>query len=180
MYIPMVSIPGCRADYNNDNRQAGSPFGKQALDGCEAGPRETVAIRFSSLPAYQAAAEFYSYIAYPDPAKAIQRTKYSVALARWAVLQRMIIDKNWREEALVRPVIFSQAEKLYLQTYKRGSLLWWRRGQCASLMLLPHLVAELFDRTLWAVGNAALISARVLGYGDGSHKTVEIEDLGSY
>ncbi len=63
MYIPMVEIPGCQPDDQSDNRE-----GEQVLDA--SAPRETVTLRFGSLPDYEVAAEFYSYIAYPDPAAA--------------------------------------------------------------------------------------------------------------
>jgi len=138
-------------------------------------PRETVAIRFSSLPVHEAVAEFYSYLAYPDSIDATQREKYRLALSRWAVLERGKLDKAWNESStdIIRPIIFSQPEKLYLTTYRRGSLLWWRRAQCACMMLLPHLVDELLDGLSPTVGNIALKATGPLGYSDGSHKTVE-------
>jgi hypothetical protein len=73
MYIPMVEIPGCRPGYRNDNRGTGHPLEMQTAAENEPNPRETVAIHFSSLPpTYEAAAEFYSYIAYPDATHATQ------------------------------------------------------------------------------------------------------------
>ena len=92
MYIPMLQIPGCRPDDENDNRGGLNP-----CENWEEEPRETVFLRFGSLPAFEAAAEFYAYIAYPDPLERTQREKYRIALSRWAVLARGKIDKKWNE-----------------------------------------------------------------------------------
>lgn len=174
MYIPMVEIPGCRPGYKNDNRGTSYPAETQAAIEYEPEPRETVVIQFSSLPTYEAVAEFYSYIAYPDPAEATQRKKYSIALSRWAVVARANLDKGWNErEQMIRPIIFSQPEKLFLNTYRLGSVKWWRRAQCAFLMLLPHLVDELLGRLSPTVGHIALVAGDKFGYGPGSQKTVE-------
>lgn len=176
MYIPMVEIPGCRPGYRNDNRGTGHPPEMQTAAENEPNPRETVAIHFSSLlPTYEAAAEFYSYIAYLDPADATQREKYRIALSRWDVLARGKLDKAWNEsEQKIRPTIFLQPEKLFLDSYRGGSLIWWRRAQCAFMMLLPHLVDELFGGSSYTVGNiVAILAGHTFGYSDGSHKTVE-------
>ena len=105
MYIPMVEIPGCRPGYKNDNRPTGNPLASAGQ--YEPKRRETVAIHLSSLPTYEAVAEFYSYIAYPDPAEATQRKEYTLALSRWAVVERANLDKKWEEyEQIIRPIIF--------------------------------------------------------------------------
>ena len=172
MYIPMVEIPGCRPGYRNDNRPTGNPLASAGE--YEPEPRETVAIHLSSLPTYEAVAEFYSYIAYPDPAEATQRKKYSIALSRWAVVERANLDKKWKEdEQMIRPIIFSQPEKLFLDTYRRGSIKWWRTAHCAFVMLLPHLVDELLGGLPQTVGNIALVAGDKLGYGPGSQKTIQ-------
>ena len=134
-----------------------------------------MAIHLSSLPTHEAVAEFYSYLAYPDPTEATQRRKYSIALSRWAVLERGKLDKEWNEspDNGIRPLIFSQPEQLYWKTYRRGSLRWWRRAQCAFMMLLPDLVDALFHGLPHTVGNTALMDANQFGYSTESQKTIE-------
>jgi hypothetical protein len=173
MYIPIAQIPGCRSPFKNDNPFAGNLY-EEYLD-YEPEPRETVAIHLSSLPTYEAVAEFYSYLAYPDPTEATQRRKYSIALSRWAVLERGKLDKEWNEspDNGIRPVIFCQPEQLYLKTYRRGSLTWWRRAQFAFMILLPDLVDTLFDGLPYTVGNTALMAASQFGYSAESQKTIE-------
>jgi hypothetical protein len=169
MYIPIAQVPGCRSPFKDDNPFAGNLYEEY----CK--PRETVAIHLSSLPTHEAIAEFYSYLAYPDPVEATERKKYSIALSRWAVLERGKLDKEWNDspDNGIRPVIFSQPEQLYLKTYRRGSLIWWRRMQCAFMMLLPNLVDTLFEGLPYTVGNTALTAAVQFGYSTGSQKTVE-------
>lgn len=169
MYIPMIEIPGCQPDDESDNRE-----GEQVLDA--SAPRETVTLHFGSLPDYEVAAEFYSYIAYPDPLDATERKKYSMALSRWAILARGAIDKEWNEsvDEVIRPIIFSQPEKLFWRTYARGSMRWWRSGQCASMMLLPDKLDELFGRLAPTVGNVAVLLGAQWGYSEGSQKTIEL------
>ncbi|HEY7329497.1 MAG TPA: hypothetical protein VH592_17795 [Gemmataceae bacterium] len=166
MYIPMVQIPGCQPLDESDNRDGREPKDDQL--------RPTVFLPFGSLPTYEAAAEFYSYIAYPHPDEETQREKYRIALSRWAVLERGKIDKSWNEstEAEIRPVIFSQAEKLYKDTYRRGSITWWERGICASLMLLPHMLQELFEGLPPGVENVLGVLGAKWNYSVGSNKTI--------
>jgi hypothetical protein len=173
MYIPIAQIPGCRSLFKNDNPYEGILY--DVYRDCASEPRQTVAIRLSSLPTHEAVAEFYSYVAYPDPVEAVQRKKYSLALSRWAVLERGKLDREFNESAdnAIRPVIFSQPEQLYLKTYRRGNLRWWLRAQCAFMMLLPDLVDELFNGLPYTVGNAALTAAYLWDYSTGSQKTVE-------
>ena len=172
MHIPIVEIPGCQPGYRNDNHP----------DSNEPDPRETVAIHLTSLSTCEAVSEFYSYIAYPDPTEATERKKYSIALARWAVLQRGEIDKGWNESTdmwpSIRPIVFSQPEQLYLKTYRRGSMIWWRRAQCAFMMLLPHLVEDLLGGLSPTVANIALVATGSFGYSTGSQKTVELRIWG--
>ena len=168
--IPIVEIPGCGLGYKYDN-PCSDPYG------CEA--RQTVPLHFSSLPTYEAAAEFYSYIAYPDPLEKTEREKYRLALSRWAVLEVGKYDKTWNTtEQTIRPVIFSQSQELYLNAYKRGSINLWRRAQIAFMMLLPHLVDRLFgdgrSKRRYSVGNIAFTAAtQTFGYSTESRKTVE-------
>jgi hypothetical protein len=174
MYIPMVEIPGCQLGRKNDNHRADGSAPMEFVGGESFGPRETVVLPFSSLPTYEAAAEFYSYLAYPDPIDVTQRKKYSVAVARWAVLERGKLDSTWNESAKdIRPIIFSQPEKLFLDTYRRGGKIWWRRAQYASMMLLPHMLGPLFDGLQPSVGNTSLVAARIFDYEVGSQKTIE-------
>jgi len=172
MYIPMVEIPGCRPGFRNDNCRTGNLLASGGE--YEPEPRETVTIHLSSLPTYEAVAEFYSYIAYPDPVEATQRKKYSIALSRWAVGERARIEQRWREsEQTIRPIIFSQPEKLFLDTYRRGSQKLWQRAHCAFVMLLPHLVDELLEGLPPTVSNVALKAGAKLGYSEASQKTFE-------
>ena len=162
--IPLAIIPGCR-EY---------PFEYERY------PKKTVALHFSSLPTYEAAAEFYSYLAFPDPLEEKQRKKYSLALSRWAVLEVGKYDKTWNTtEQMIRPTIFSQPEKLYLNIYKRGSIRLWQRAQFAFMMLLPDLVDEIFgdgqSSRRYSVGNIAFtVATRTFGYSTESQKTVEL------
>ncbi|HEV3160093.1 MAG TPA: hypothetical protein VGZ89_08925 [Xanthobacteraceae bacterium] len=175
MYIPIAQIPSCRSPFKNDNPYDGNPYEEYCDYEAETEPGETVTIHLSSLPTHEAVAEFYSYLAYPDPTEATQRKKYSIALSRWAVLERGKLEKDWNEspDTGIRPAIFSQPEQLFLKTYRLGTRRWWRRAQCAFMMLLPDLVHELFSGLPYTVGNAALMAADQFGYSMGSQKTVE-------
>jgi hypothetical protein len=163
MYMPFPKIPGCQRGSKNYN-----PDSK---------PRATVAIRFSSLPPFEAAAEFYSYLAYPDQIDATEREKYRIALSRWAVMQRAKLDQQWNESTdmirSIRPLVFSQPEKLFERTYERGSTIWWERARCACMMLLPQMELVDLDGLAPNVGNIALVLGRELGYSDESQKTIE-------
>lgn len=174
MYIPIAHIPGCRPHFENGTWWTRNPLAN--VFDYEPDPRETVVIRLSSLPTHEAVAEFYAYIAYPDPTEVTQRKKYSVALSRWAVLERGKFDKEWNQSTdnMIRPIIFSQPENLFLKTYRRGSLIWWRRAQFAFMMLLPDLVDKFFGGLPYTAGNVALVAGGKFGYSTGSQKTVEL------
>lgn len=169
VFIPMLQIPGCRPDDENDNQG-----GLKTYENWEE-PRETVFLRFGSLPVYEAAAEFYAYIAYPDPLEKTQREKYRIALSRWAVLERGKIDKKWNEsiEGPIRPIIFSQSQKVFEKTYQDGSNTWWRRGICAATILFPDLMEELLDGLAPTVGNLVGMLGNRWGYSESSGKTIE-------
>jgi hypothetical protein len=139
-------------------------------------PRDTVAIPLSSVPTYEAAAEFFSHIAYPDPIDATEREKYRIALSRWAVLERANLDKAWgRATHQIRPIIFSQPEKLFSSVWDRGTDLLIRRIVCATLMIMPHVSGNLeeLEGLSPTVGNTALVIGRCFGYAAESQKTVE-------
>jgi hypothetical protein len=163
LHMPFPDIVGCRPDSKNYN--------------LDSKPREKVTIRFSSLPTFEAAAEFYSYLAYPDQIDATNRENYRIALSRWAVLERAKLDNEWKEstemERSIRPLIFSQSEKFFESTRIRGGKIWWDRAVCASMMLLPQLAWDQFDELPPEVRNIALSIGRSLGYSEGSEKTVE-------
>jgi hypothetical protein len=103
--IPLAIIPGCR-EY---------PFEYERY------PKKTVALHFSSLP-HKAAAEFYSYLAFPDPLEEKQRKKYSLALSRWAVLEVGKYDKTWNtaEQMICRP-FFPAGKTLFEYTNAAAS-----------------------------------------------------------
>lgn len=170
VFIPMLQIPGCRPDDENDNQG-----GLKTYENWEE-PRETVFLRFGSLPVYEAAAEFYAYIAYPDPLEKTQREKYRIALSRWAVLERGKIDKKWNEsiEGPIWPIIFSQSQKVFEKTYQDGSNTWWRRGICAATILFPDLMEELLDGLAPTVGNLVGMLGNRWGYSESSGKTIEL------
>jgi hypothetical protein len=170
MYIPLLEIPGCQPGYKNYNRASRNPLAMPTDDDDEV--RETVTIHLSSLPTHEAVAEFYSYIAYPDPEEATQRAKYRIALARWAVLDRARLDRDWGDnEQAIRPKIFSWNETLYEKTRKDGGKKLWQHCHCAFMMLLPHLVKELLEGLTPAVGHIALTATRLRGNKD--QKTYE-------
>jgi hypothetical protein len=81
MYIPIEEVFGCQHGYRNDNQRSHNLVEKMVPDEDQPEPRR-VTLHFSSLPTYEVAAEFYSYIAFPDPLEEPQRKKYSVALSR--------------------------------------------------------------------------------------------------
>jgi hypothetical protein len=170
MYIPMLEIPGCQPGYKNYNRASRNPLAMPTDDDDEV--RETVTIHLSSLPTYEAVAEFYSYIAYPDPEEATQRENYTIALARWAVLERARLDRDWGDnEQAIRPKSFSRNETLYEKTRKDGGKKLWQHCHCAFMMLLPHLVEELLEGLTATVGHIALTATRIRGNKD--QKTYE-------
>lgn len=163
MYIPMLEIPGCQPGYKNYNRSSRNPLATPTEDDDEV--RETVTVPLCSLPTYEAVSSFYAYIAYSDPTEATQRQKYSIALSRWAIIERGKLDKEWlNEEQAIRPVIFSSDEKIFRDTYQRGSKRLWERCHCALLMLLPHLVEELLEGLTPTVSHIALTASRIRGY----------------
>jgi hypothetical protein len=107
MFIPIAQIPGCQPDNKFDNPLQ---------------PRESVTLRFGSLPTYETATGFYAYLACHDPSEVTEREKYRIALSRWAIIERAKLDKdgNQSADASIRPLIFSQPEKLFLKTYEQG------------------------------------------------------------
>lgn len=158
----MLEIPGCQPGYKNYNR--GVRRNQLAPPAHESEAPETVIIKLSSLSTYEAAAQFYSYIAYPDPDEATQREKYRIALARWAVQERARIDQNWgNNDQMIRPNIFSQGQTLFENTRRIGGKRLWERCRCALMMLLPHLVEELLEGLTPTVGNIALTATRIQG-----------------
>jgi hypothetical protein len=157
MYMPYPQIAGCRPYWETDNRDC----------------RATVVIPISSLPTHEAVAEFYAHLAYPEPVDATQRQKYCIALSRWAVLERSNIDKTWeKSQQNIRPLIFSQSERLYSNTRRLGTLILWRRMELARTMLLPHLENQLRGEP-FTVRKITEVIGDVLGYEEGSHKTIE-------
>ena len=139
-------------------------------------PRETILIPLKSLPVYEASAVFLSTIAYPDPRDKPQRERFRIATSRWAILERAKIDNEWRRVAQeIRPEIFLDDERLYKQTFERGSSLLARRVFCVAFMVYPHLFKTPvrpygFEPT---VGNLAGILADALGMSRESQKTIE-------
>ena len=104
-------------------------------------PRETISIPLKSLPVYEASAVFFSTIAYPNPLEETEREKFRIALSRWAILERAKIDKQWGGVAQeIKPEIFSQGEKLFLQSYERGLDLLTRRLICAAAIIRSSFV----------------------------------------
>jgi hypothetical protein len=139
-------------------------------------PREIIVIPFNSLPVYEASAIFFSTIVYPDALDQTQREKFRIALSRWAVLERAKIDNDWRRSVQqIRPEIFSQEERLYMQTLERGSHLFAKRIVCALTMIGPHLSKEPLHIFGYAptVDNLAAIMAEGMGMSRESYKTIE-------
>jgi hypothetical protein len=141
-------------------------------------PRQIVSIQLSSLPAYEAGAELFSYVAYPDPTEEIERQRCQIALSRWAITERAKVDKEWaltRHE--MKPSLFIQPEKFFLKCYNNSLALLLRRGLCAMAMMVPYLggKTELVDEEL--PPTVENISTRwigeALGYSEGSLKTIE-------
>jgi hypothetical protein len=169
--ILQPEIPGCLPERKIDNHSRNLTV---KPDDADADARRIVRIPLSSLPTYEAVAIYYSYIAYPHPDDATQRKNYSIALARWAVLERAKYDRNWNDsEQLIRPSIFSQGEKLFLDTRKSGSRRLWRHSHCAFSMLLPHVEPGLLDGLEPSVENISLRAGGPEGYSQGSTKTYQ-------
>ena len=174
MYIPLPDIPGCQHGSKNDNRGSVKLFAAPSVEEEDEWVRETVVIPLYSLPTYEAVAKFYSYIAYPDRTDATQRKKYSIALSRWAVVERAKFDQRWAQsKQAIRPIIFSQEEKLFQGTLRGGTKRLYERSHCAFVMLLPHLAKGLLGDEEPTVSNIASVVGEVFGYTDASQKTFE-------
>src|ERR1700722_8202047 len=139
-------------------------------------PRETISIPLKSLPVYEASAVFFSTIAYPDPLDKDQRQNFRIAMSRWAILERARIDKEWRGRTQeIRPEVFSQEERLYLQSSEKGSDLLTKRVFCTAIMIGPHLPTDPirlfgFEPT---VDNLAATIAEHMGMSRESYKTIQ-------
>ena len=168
MLDPLVQIPGCRLSNKIGNHPDHVPE-----------PGKTIYVRLGSLARCEAVAELYAYIAYPDPLDANEREKFSIAMARWAVGERGLLEPEWKEctnmKPSIRPMVFSQPEQLFLQVYLRGSKILYRRLVIAGMMLLPHLLEEEIGGLSPTVGNIAVAAAAKLGYSAESKKTVEFK-----
>ena len=125
-------IPGCPRHKKKDN------LTRNHSDEPQPEMREAVEIPFSSVPTYEAAAIFYSYLAYPDREDGTQRNKFRIALARWAVLERGKYEPWWDDEPSIMPKTFSQDEKLFRDTWRLGSRQLSLRCNCAFRTLLPQ------------------------------------------
>jgi hypothetical protein len=139
-------------------------------------PRETISIPIKSLPLYEASAVFFSTIAYPNPLDEPQREKFRLALCRWAILERATIESQWGGVAqAIKPEIFSQEERLFLQSIERGSTFLAKRIFCAATIIGPHLFKT--PLRLYGleptVGNLAGIVAYGLRMSPESQKTIE-------
>jgi len=166
MIDPLAQIPGSRLSNKIGNHPEHVPE-----------PGKTVRIRLGSLACCEAVAELYAYIAYPDPLDAKQREKFSIAMARWAVRERGLLEPEWNECAnmkpSIRPIVFSQPEQLFLQIYQRGSKILYRKLVIAGMMLVPHLLEDEIGGLSPTVGNIAVAAGAKLGYSAESQKTVE-------
>ena len=140
-------------------------------------PRETISIPLKSLATYEASAVFFSTIAYPNPLEETQRGKFRLALCRWAILQRARHDGQWgRVAQAIKPEIFSQEERLFLQSYKRGLDLLDKRFMCAATIVLPHLskTPPRLHGLKPTVGNLASVLADLFGMSTESQKTIKL------
>ena len=140
-------------------------------------PKQTVIINVTSVASYEAGAELCSYVAYPDPAQAVERGRYQVALSRWAITERVKIDKDWALGAQIKPSIFAQSEQFFLRCYSDGTSLLANRAVCATAMVSPFLtgkprrIDEGLPPTVENICTAWI--AEALGYAPGSFKTIE-------
>jgi hypothetical protein len=172
MVQSILQIPGCRPSIQIDNYNLSEVL---AL-GERAKARERVLIRVNSLAPCETAAEFYSYIAYPDSRDAAERASVSLALTRWAILDRASLDKQWAETSMepsVRPTVFSQTDEQFLQVFNRGAKILYRGGVVAFAMLMPHLLKDDLGDLSPTVTNVALRMASKIGYCGESQKTIE-------
>lgn len=141
-------------------------------------PRETVLVPFKSLPACEAAAVFFSTIAYPDPLDKALCKNFRIALSRWAILERARIDSNWRcSPQQITPEVFSQEQRHYQRTIETGVSLLTKRIVCANTFVTPHLTKEPLHLFGYAptVENLAALLAERMGMERGSYKTIELK-----
>jgi hypothetical protein len=140
-------------------------------------PRQAIYINLSSLPAYEAAADFLSYVVFPDPLDATQRLKYRIALLRWAIMRRSEIDGAWARTAQdIRPSWFTQEEKLFRKCYEDGFARLLKRMVCAAAMISPYLgeqPQELATGMAPSVENISRYVSKLLGNSEGSAKTIQ-------
>jgi hypothetical protein len=133
----------------------------------------------SLLPPYEAAAELFAYVAYPNAEDEVDRKRFQLSLSRWAITERAKIDPEWAHTGQVRPSIFGQSEAFFLKCWDDGTFLLAQRAICAISMVAPFLggKAQLIDQEL--PPTVENISTRwvgkFLGYAAGSYKTVEAD-----
>jgi hypothetical protein len=140
-------------------------------------PRQTVRIPLSSLPPYEAAAEFLSYIAFSDPKEEIQRYEYRIALSRFAITVRAISDGNWGATLQpIRPLIFSRTDRIFERILAEGNDRLHRRFVCAASIIMARLSTTrdaMVDAYVATIDNISRqLIARLLGYSRGSRATI--------
>jgi hypothetical protein len=141
-------------------------------------PRQTVHIPLSSLPPYEAAAEFFSYIAFANPNEAIQRYEYRIALSRSAIMIRATVERNWGEAIhAIRPLLFSRPERLFQSILAEGNDRLCRRIICAMPIIMSRLSTRKITIESYVISNidsiARKLIAKFLGYSEGSRKTIQ-------
>jgi hypothetical protein len=140
-------------------------------------PRKTVRIPLSSVPPYEAAAEFFSYIAFSDPSEEIQRYEYCIALSRRALTVRATLDRHWGESIQpIRPLIFSRPDEIFCSILGEGEDRLSKRMICATAFVISRLGRSNKERIDGYAPNihniARTFIAKQFGYAQGSRTTI--------
>jgi hypothetical protein len=143
-------------------------------------PRETITIRWVPSAPYEAAAEFYSALAYPDRSDQAARLRFRNSLCRWAILQRCGWDQGWGAGPQpIRPALLKLNPAQANTELRRGQKKL-RERVAASLILWPFImpftwgasdeeVSSWFEGEKPNANTVALYGAKALGWkGDDS------------
>jgi hypothetical protein len=106
-------------------------------------PRETIRISLSSLFAPEAAATFFSTIAYPNPVDAAARERFWRALCRWVVIEQCRMDRDWAlTPQLIRPDVFAHNNNNWQKIVMLGIKRLNKGFAVAHYVALPHFMAQ--------------------------------------
>jgi hypothetical protein len=106
-------------------------------------PRETIRISLSPLFAPEAAATFFSTLAYPQPSEVAARERFWRALCRWVVIEQCHMDRHWAlTPQLIRPDVFARNNRDWQKIFMLGIKRLNRRFTVAHYVALPHFIGQ--------------------------------------